>query len=293
MQPIALNIQVLEQLIDNWSDVKSQREFHKLAENLENYHCIFIDKKDHRSVWLENLRSLRNNIKDSNIKKIFDDLIGPKNIKYKPVDVEDNQDLLISIAQKTPDKIGLNTKKLRSNDLRFYDLKTFNTNEFDTTNYLFRIPKVVTIKPGERFDDLRLFSPYLRDANKIEFCDLYLFKSNKSESEITFITELIGLAGKPSEVIIHCEPNPLNVIQKKSLENLHSTFGKSLSVEYKKYNPPTRDVNHDRFIIVDHNKYSIRFTTSFNNLKQSSKAKFEAKDSFLIEFSCGRKYFDE
>lgn len=34
MQPIALNTQVIEQLLNDWNNVKSQREFHKLAENL-------------------------------------------------------------------------------------------------------------------------------------------------------------------------------------------------------------------------------------------------------------------
>lgn len=200
--------------------------------------------------------------------------------------------MIISIALKTPDKIGLNTKKLRADNIRFYDLKSFNTNEFDASNYLFRIPKVVTIKPGEKFDDLRLFSPYIREACKIEFCDLYLFRSAKSESEITFINEIIKLSDRLNQVIIHCELNPLNISQIKFSEAIKSNY-KHLSIEFKKYNPPTRDVNHDRFILVDENKFSIRFTTSFNNFRKSSFTKFEAKDSFIIEFSKGRKYFDK
>ncbi len=287
MQPIALNIEVLNSLISNFEDFKNQREFHKLVENFEKFHIIYYDKR-----WLKSFNEFRESISNDNILKLFDDLISPKNLKYESVETNNDDDYLNDIARATPERIGLHTETCRKKELRFYNLQCFNSTEFDSENYLFRIPKTITIKPGEKFDDLRLFSPYVRNAKKIEFCDLFLFKNTNATGEVKFLLSILQLSDCLEEVIIHCEPNPLNIPQKKFENELKSKFSRKVSCEFRKYNLPTKDVNHDRFIIVDKDKFSIRFTTSFNNLRLSSEGNLVVKDSFLIEFSKGRNYFD-
>jgi hypothetical protein len=292
MQAISINTKIIDELVSNWANSKVQREFHKLTDNLEKFHHVYIDKGYYGSQWLNQFRRIRNNINDQNIRKLFDDLIGPRNIKYVPVKVNRDDDYLFEITRQTPEKIGINNKKDSLTELQFYDLTTFNSHDFDIRNFLFRIPKNVTVLDGEVFKDMRLFSPYVREAVKIEFCDLFLFVNQKYEDDAEFIFCLLNLCPNVKEIIIHCEPNPLNVLQKKVETHLKKQFEKNVFKGFKKYNPPTRDVNHDRFIIVDTDKFSIRFTTSFNNLRKNVNGYFEAKDSFLIEFSKGRKYFN-
>lgn len=292
MQPIALNIEVIKTLIDDWTNYNIRSDFFILARNLKDFHIIFIDEHNRISKWLEDFKKFRNSIGDDDIRKMIDELIGPKNLKYHPVQLKSSNNLIFSIAEKTPEKIGLHTQTCRKEELRFYNLSCFNTNEFDSQNYLFRIPKTITIKPGEKFDDLRLFSPYVRNAKKLEFCDLFLFKNTNATGEVKFLLSILQISDCLEEVIFHCEPNPLNIAQKKIEKDLKSIFRGKVSCEFRKYNPPTKDVNHDRFIIIDNDKFSIRFTTSFNNLRLSNEGKLIVRDSFLIEFSRGRKYFD-
>lgn len=292
MQPITLNIKIIADLINDWVNTKSQRAFYKLTENLEQFHQVYIDKNESGSSWLDDFREIRNNISDQNIKKIFDDLIGPRNIKYHPVEVEKTSDPFVSITSQTPDKIGISPIHKNTDDLMFYDLQDFNSVAFTTKNYLFRIPKIITISPGEEFRDLKLIEPFVRDAAKIEFCDLFLFKNPKYEDDAEFIFAVLKMIKNIRELQIHCEPNNLNILQKKVRDRITKELGKSIFNDFKRYNPPSRDVNHDRFIIIDSAKISIRFTTSFNNLRKTKTGGFQAQDSFLIEISSGRKYFD-
>jgi len=292
MQPIALNTKIIADLIKDWVNVKSQRSFFKLTENLELFHQVYIDKNENGSRWLNELREIRKSINDQNIKRIFDDLIGPRNIKYNPIQVNSIQDPFLAVTYQTPDKLGVSSVHKNIDDLIFYDLKSFNSVDYSSKNYLLRFPKNITISPGEEFHDLRLFEPYLRNASKIEFCDLFLFKNPQYDDDAELIFKLLKLCENISAVEIHCEPNKLNLLQNKVKNRLKKEFGKTIFKDFKKYNPPTRDVNHDRFIIIDTNKISIRFTTSFNNLRKTNSGGFKAKDSFLIEFSSGRKYYD-
>lgn len=292
MQPITLNIKIIADLLNDWSNTKSQRAFYKLTENLEQFHQVYIDKNESGSKWMQAFREIRNSISNQNVRKTFDDLIGPRNIKYNPIEVVANQDSFIEVTSKTPDRIGISPVHKNTDDLIFYDLQNFNSLAYTTKNYLFRIPKTITISPGEEFRNLRLIEPYLRDATKIEFCDLFLFKNPKYEDDAEFIFLILRIIKNISEVQIHCEPNELNLLQKKVKDRIRKEYDKAIFDDFKKYNPPTRDVNHDRFIIVDTDKISIRFTTSFNNFRKTSSGGFKVKDSFLIEISGGRKYFD-
>lgn len=288
MQPIAVNIEVLNSLISCFDDYKNQREFHKLVENFEKFHIIYFDKR-----WLNTFNEFRESIKNDNIRKLVDDLISPKNLKYEAVEINNKDDYLTDIARVTPEQIGLHTESCRKKELRFYNLTCFNSNEFDSQNYLFRLPKTVTFKPYEKFEVSRLFAPYVRDANKLEFCDPYLFKNTNAKGEIEFLIKILELSDCIGEVIFHCELNPLNLNQKKIEEHIKTKFKKRCSCQFSKYNLPPKNVNHDRFIIVNKDKFSIRFTTSFNNLILSSDRELSVKDSFLVEFSSGRKYYDE
>ena len=292
MQPITVNTQVFSQLIKDWQDPKTQRTFHKLAENLELFHSVYIDKINQRSQWWYQFREIRNNISDFNVKKLFDDLIGPRNIKYIPIEINEKQDSFLELTNRTPDKIGLSTAKIISEELTFYDLKVFNSTEYNAANYLFRIPKIITISPGEEFSNMKLFEPFIRDATKLEFCDLFLFKNPQYEDDAEFLFCLLNSCKKINSVEIHCEPNKLNILQIKVRDRIEKQFGKTVFSNFIKYNPPTKDVNHDRFIIVDTDKISIKLTASFNNFRKLDNGSFRSKDSFSIIIEKGRKYFD-
>lgn len=292
MQPIAVDTQVISQLISDWTNPRTQRIFHKLVENLEQFHQVYIDKTNNGSNWLNNFREVRNNINDFNVKKLFDDLIGPRNIKYIPVKINQDTDPILELTRQTPDKIGLSSVQKVIDDLKFYDLTLFNSVDYNTQNYLFRIPKIITMPPGEELKDLKSFAPYLRNAIKIEFCDLFLFKNPQYEDDAEFLFSILCICKNIKEIEIHCEPNKLNILQKKVRDRLQKEFGKNIFTDFKKYNPATSNVNHDRFIIIDNDKISIRFTCSFNNLRKTSSGGFKVIDSFLVEFSQGRKYYD-
>lgn len=104
MQPIAVNIEVFNSLISSFDDYKNQREFHKLVENFEKFHIIYCDMR-----WLNIFNEFRESIKNDNIRKLVDDLIGPKNLKYKAVEINQKDDYLMDIASATPERIGLHT----------------------------------------------------------------------------------------------------------------------------------------------------------------------------------------
>ncbi len=294
MQPIALDLGLIKSIIDGWGDYKVQREFHKMIENLEKFHSVPVDQVDGNSAWQVGYNELLSNIKDQNLNRMFKDLLYPRNsnIKYFHTRLTDNSNLLKTLADSTPDKIGLEVRSHTEEPIKYYDISSFNTIEYNSACRLYRIPKTINIKPGKVFPDLRLFAPYLRDARKIEFCDLFLFKAPKFRDDAEFIYSILRLCNKPEEVHILCEPNPMNLLQKKVEVDIKREFGNKVFQGFKIYNPPAKDVNHDRFIIIDTDKISIRFSCSFNNLRINVRNSFKAKDAFMIEFSKGRKYYD-
>ena len=221
MQPIALNTKIVADLINDWVNTKSQRAFYKLTENLEQFHHVYIDKNKAGSKWLDEFREIRNSINDQNIKRIFDDLIGPKNINYFPIEIPKNPDFFLSITGKTPDKIGISPIHKDTDDLIFYDLQGFNSLTYTPKNYLFRIPKTITISPGEEFCNFKLFEPFIRDATKIEFCDLFLFKNPQYEDDAEFIFRVLKMIKSIRNVEIHCEPNKLNLLQMKVKDRIN------------------------------------------------------------------------
>lgn len=294
MQPVALDLRLIEQLRDNWADYKTQREFHKMTEYLEKYHSIPIDNQGGVSEWLTGFRKMLDSIQDQNLRKMFDDLLGPRNMKFTPVMLSQVSDLLKNLAETTPDKIGVQSKSKTEEAIRYYNLIDFNSQEYDTRCRLYRIPKTITFKPGKEFSPAEILAPYIREAKQIEFCDLFLFKNPKFDDDAEFILSVLRLCSKPAEILLHGEPNELNLLQKKTENTIKSLYGDKVYKGVKKYNPPTKDDNHDRFIILDRNKISIRFSSSFNNLRKVAVKEniFKVKDSFIMEFSHGRKYYD-
>ncbi|NUN09195.1 MAG: hypothetical protein HUU54_08470 [Ignavibacteriaceae bacterium] len=292
MQPIALDLELVRSVINEWGDYKVQREFHKMIENLERYHSVPVDQVDGKSSWFEGFKEIINRITDQNLQKMITDLLGPRNIKYFPARLNDNSKLLESLSDSTPDKIGLELKNHNEGVRKFYSINSFNSSEHPPECRLFRIPKTINIKPGYIFSDLSWLLPFIRNSRKIEFCDLFLFKNPKFDDDAEFVKLIIKSIPELSEVVIHCEPNPLNILQKQVQSELKKLARGKLNVEMRAFNPPTKGVNHDRFILVDTNKISIRFTTSFNNLRKTKEGKFRAQDAFLIEISNGRKYYD-
>ena len=291
MQPITISTEVISKLIVDCTSSKSLGMFHKFSENLEKFHEIYIDKHNHNSTWYKNFIEVRDRITDHNIKKLFNDLLGPRNLKYIFKDLFTESDIFYELTRMTPDKIGLNCKNQSYKEVKYYDLNTFNSLENNPSCLLFRLPKYINVPPKYKFNDINFFNPYLREATKIEFCDPYLFKDSKYENDIKFMWCILKNCTNVSSIELHCEPNPQNILQKNFEKKLKELFPKTKGGIMKKYKGGVNDVNHDRFILIDHDRISIRFTTSFNNIQVHPNI-YIAKDSFLIEFSKGRKYYD-
>lgn len=289
MQPIAVNISVVQDLLSDWSDYKKHLEFHKMVENLKEFHVLSIDKINDDSLWLNEFKNFRNSIKNGDLLKMVDELLGPKNLKYEIFKLNKADDYFFELANSTPDKIALHTSKGRKENVKFYDLATFNSSKYDLQNFLFRIPKHIKLKPGFTIKDFRIFAPYLRGAKSLEFCDPYLFIAKKRDGEIYFIKKLIELSGAIKKVVFHCELNQLNLNHKFIEKEIKNNFAQNISCEFKNYN---KSKNHDRFIIIDQTRYSIRFTTSFNNFSLTNGCSLIAKRALEISFNQDREYFD-
>lgn len=289
MQPIALNIAIIQELISDWSNYKKQREFHKLVENLEKFHIISIDNINNKSLWFQSFSDFRKSIKNDNILKMIDELLGPKNIKYIIYNIDKTEDYFYELVSATPDKIGIDISNKSKDKLKLYDLPTFNSNKYDLKNFLFRIPKTIKIYPDRIIDDLRIFTPYLRNAKLIEFCDYYLFKKGNIENELFFITTLADLSSNLEEIVFYLDKNPLNVNLPLAEKKIRDQFGDKITCRFKDY---LKKKNHDRFIIIDQKKFSMRFTSSFNNFFISDSGYLKSKCAFEISISEGREYLD-
>lgn len=291
-QPIALDLFLLEQLSNNWSDYKIQRSFHKMTEFLEKYHSIPIDNQGGFSDWLNGFRKILNSIQDQNIRKMFKDLLGPRNLKYDRILLFQVEDLLKTLADSTPDKIGLQSESLTKDKIRYYRIDELQQDEYDPRCRLLRYGKIINFKYDTEFYPSNIIAPYIREASKIEYFDPFLFKDQFRKDDAEFLYENLEFCKNPTEIRIYTVPNPLNVLQKEVEIKLTKKYSKSVFKGIFNYYKPIKDVNHDRFIILNHNWVSIFFSTSFNNLRKTGVGKFRNGDAFIMNFCEGRNYYE-
>lgn len=292
MQPVAVDTNLISKLIEDFWDIEKLSAFSDLGKNLKRFHKVYIDKnsRDH-SRWLQEFRNIRDKIQDQNIRKLFDDTYGPRRIRYIANKLDFESELFHKLVEITPDKIGVSSKKEKIKEGIVYDIESFNSTEnFKPNNYLFRIPKTIHIAPDYLFKSFKLFEPYLRAAVKLEFCDKFLFKGRKFDDD-KFIIELLKIPQKLSKVIFHLDINQENLTQLIRQQEVKEKIEKNFNLE-PEFEPFNYDKEHTRFILVDHNKYTITLDASFNNFKINRDGKFETKKAFNINFADGRLYND-
>lgn len=291
MQPIAVDTDLILSLVENFWEKSSQRAFSDLGKNLEKFHTVYIDKNSqNHSSWWQDFEKIRDSIPNKDIRKLFDDTLGPRGgIRYVENKLDFENALFHKLVQITPDKIGVSSVGKKINEGDVYDIDSFNSTEFKHDNYLFRIPKVINIRPNHFFKDFRLFKPYLINASELEFCDKFLFKGTRFDDP-EFVYRLLEIPVNLTRVAIHCDKNDLNLIQKNAKRKIQDELGIS-NPEFKQYSEKNK--NHDRFIIINKEEFSIKLTTSFNNIKFHKDTNvFTAEDAFTIIFDKGRLYFD-
>lgn len=287
-QPLAVDINLISKLVENYySDFETQCQLYKLIDNLKKFHEVVYDNKGNFSDWLEAYKELRNKYQDTPLKIIFD-AFNPRLLSLRPIQVDSKaSDYLEDLTRKTPEKIGVKENEVLKSSLGFYGINYFNDPPTDAKNFLLRIPKVIDLKSGDEID-FRIFSPYLRNATKVEFCDRYFFKNPQYDDDANFILNLIRLSKELNEINFHLdtiEYNKLHLYVKTEIEKNH----KRAKINFIKFNT---DKNHDRFIIIDNDKISIKLTTSFSNFRLNDKKKFIVKDNCSLIFNNGRSYSD-
>ena len=118
------------------------------------------------------------------------------------------------------------------------------------------------------------------------------FKNFLFDNDYNFLFEIINMSPNVEVLEIFCSPNYINPLQKKFRQIIKKKYLEIKFNDFKEYNDENNDVNHDRFIIINTDEISIRFTTSFNNLRQNEDGSYYVKDSFAIVFTRGREYYD-
>ncbi len=133
--------------------------------------------------------------------------------------------------------------------------------------------------------------PYLRYAKRIEIIDKQLFKDTRNETEGDFLIEILKTVENLQEIGLISEKIPKNNLRLKSFQKKVRDISPNIVfLKHREY--VSRGKNHDRFLIVDKNKYSIMFSTSFNNFYlNSEKNEFVSKAGFEIVFKKGRKFY--
>ncbi|MCX8042477.1 MAG: hypothetical protein N3A56_08355, partial [Thermodesulfobacteriaceae bacterium] len=134
----------------------------------------------------------------------------------------------------------------------------------------------------------RLFSPFIRDASTIEFCDRYLFINPNYDDDVNFLFNIVSLTSQVKKIKIFTDTIEYNRLHELFL-SIVKGINSELSVDFINYNS---NKNHDRFIIVDEDKISIRFSTSFNNFRRNQNGIFKVKDNCSLVFTTGRNYID-
>ncbi len=295
MQEIAFDLEIVDSILSNSSAQNSINKLIKISQNLKDYHKVIDSITENEiSFWQESINKIKRKHHGHAFVQFLDILFSPLNLNFNPVPPSESEDKFEYYINQSPDKIGITEKKEEYEEKYFvYSSDEFIENYFDNRNNLFRLTKVINYKKGDKFYP-QVFYPYLREAKKIEYLDKYLF-AEASDLDKKLILSLIKESQSLKEMVFYTELNfhDMKLAFKKGAFN---AFKKSVKKqlrnvkieEMKQYN--SRE-NHDRFLIVDSDRYSITITTSTNNLEIKGD-KFVVKKPFKIIFSKGRDYID-
>jgi hypothetical protein len=177
-------------------------------------------------------------------------------------------------------------------DIRYYSLKRFlRDDEYTPQCVLLRRTKVVRLRPRDILP-VESIAPYVRSCETLEFCDNFLFK-NKKPRDVAFLGDVMSLAPGLKRVALHYDRSSIDPYIKKNSEEFVTRCASSrpgVTIDPRQYE--SWRGNHDRFILADRDRWSIRFTTSFNNLSPEAERKYCVEDDFDMIFVKGREYHD-
>ncbi|MCR4417583.1 MAG: hypothetical protein NUV92_07545 [Ignavibacteria bacterium] len=294
-QPIVLDPEVIFTLLNNRDVLDNGYNFFRLIKILKEHHIIVFDNNSGTSIWLNEFEKIKNSLKNK-YESQFLNYINPKHLNFAFYIINsDQKNFLFELAQKTPEKIGIKYESLKKDKIIFYDIKYFNSdNNNDTENFLLRDNKTIELSIGTTISDFRLFSPYVREAQQIEICDKYFMINPNYDDDLNFILSIVKKSKKLNKLIFHInldEDKQLNDYKKELIFSRASEFfgEKGIELDFYLYNS---ELNHDRFILIDTNKFSIKFTTSFNNFRKINENTFRVAKACSIIFTTDRKYFD-
>lgn len=287
-QPIALDVEVIKYIIDNWEDNEVNFDGRHMAKLLKNLHFVYIDNFRGKSNWLSQVRALFRETENQNLRKTLLDILGPRTLQYVPVSIEDNADLIKKIAEKTPDSIGIRNKSDIVNDVMFYSTGAFVSDQYHSKCRLYRPRKTIALDPDEVFSPSEILAPYLRDSTTLEFFDKFLFLPGKSTVNSDLFESLISLCKKLTSFTIYTGHKSNPKIQKDIVNKIKHLVSEKT---FKGIVPYKSNKNHDRFIILNENEITIRFTNSFNNLEKLDSDRYKVLKEFEISIREGRRYF--
>lgn len=295
MQDIAFDVEVIDSILSNSTSVDSISKLMRISQYLKEYHRIIdsISESD-ISFWQESINKIKQKFKGHEFIQFLDFLFGPVNLRFAPVKSNYKDDKFYYHIKQSPDKIGITERDIDFDNQYFiYSSNEFISNNFNNRNNLFRLTKVINYKKGDEFYP-QVFYPYLRKAKKIEYADKYLF-AEASELDNKIILSIIDECKALNEMIIYSELNIPEIklaFKKATFKSFKKTLKKhSPKIDLEEMKQYNSHDNHDRFLIVDNDKYSITFTTSTNNLEIKGDKLF-VKKPFKIVFSKCRDYID-
>jgi len=289
MQPIAVDKEVFREIFSRIDVGKSSETLNLITRALHEFHHIVVTKTQAEiSDWQAYMNKLKESFNSPIVSYFVDALLSPAHLRFIEKQIGNSENTFIEQALQTPDKIGL-SNKIKSKEIKVYNVKNFIADEFHPNNNLFRLNKNVNVKPDYRFANLNFLYPYLREAKKLEIIDKQLFKDSRKDTEVNLLLEIVKLAKNIQQLQLHWEPSKINIRHKEFIKKVKEFYPKIEILSDTQYK--TRSKNHDRFLIINHDQISIRFTCSFNNFYFENGV-FNSKAAFRISYEKGRQFFD-
>jgi len=277
-QKIALDFGIIEMIFTQNSVYNMAAKWHKFEERFSPFNQAVTNivkwEKD-----IENLKTKSDEFQNYTIALL--------KLDYYDVPFEDFNDCVRS----TDDKIGISNNLTNEiKDFMIYTLDMYLDNKYDHRCRLYRIPKNIVIKPKTNLGNLEILDPFLRNAEVVEIMDSYFFKDTKKDNliYIRLLNTLLEKCNNAKKIIIHFYNDKVTLAQFDFWKNSLNKKFQKLEVVSSRYNVKS---NHDRYIVIDHDAFSITTTTSWNNIEFKDNQFFSPK-GFQLSIETGRIYLD-
>lgn len=293
MQPAVIDTDTIKKCMLSWESIENRRLYYDLVDNLKKFHALCIDD---RNKWMLQLEQLKNELSQDAWQSLKAGFINNDKLNRRSTHVPLSEELLIALASQTPDKLLLSENNgYRRCGLNVYDLEQFSSNKYEPQCVLYRIPKTQKFPADYLIQGLNFLRAYLQNARRIEICDPYLFHNGQQLwGQENFILDVLDLCLNIESVQFHWGAESDNEAYRSFRRKFEAKYPIGNIEPHVLYTRGSKDKpskNHDRFILVDHDRYTIMFSTSFNNFKPCGRS-YKVKKSCTITFDEGRQYID-